>query len=247
MRAMKAMILAAGLGTRLRPLTGDLPKPLLPVGGRPLIEHTLRLLRKYGVRDVMINLHYQGEKIVQVLGDGSRWGMKIRYSKEPRLLGTGGGIKKVAEFFSRGPFLVINGDILVEINLNRVIEFHQRKKAAATLILREDPEVDSWGGVGVDSQQQIRQFLGRPDWAGEPLVKRMFAGIHVMDPRVLTYVPGRGPSNIIDVYIEMLRAGERLAGYRMRGYWMDIGTPERFRKVQDDLIRHPIFQAPFHR
>ncbi|HTN43032.1 MAG TPA: nucleotidyltransferase family protein [Nitrospiria bacterium] len=232
---MKAMILAAGLGTRLRPLTDNLPKPLLPLEDRPLIEYTLRLLRKYGLREVVINLHYQGEKIVQALGDGSRWGMKIRYSEEPQILGTGGGIKKMARFFSDEPFLVINSDILVEIRLDRLVEFHQRQNGTATLVLREDPEVDSWGAVGIDPQRRIRQFLGRPDWTGKALAKRMFAGIHVMDPRVLSYIPDQGFSTIIDAYLEMLQKGERLLGHEFGDYWMDIGTPERYRKAQEDL------------
>ncbi|MEK6683433.1 MAG: NDP-sugar synthase [Nitrospirota bacterium] len=234
---MKAMILAAGLGTRLRPLTDDLPKPLLPLGGRPLIEYTLLLLRKYGLTDVIINLHYQSGKIMQTLGDGSRWGMKIRYSEEPRILGTGGGIKKVETFLSDGAFLVINSDILVEIKLDELIELHHRKKAAATLVLREDPEVDAWGAVGLDSHNRIRQFLSKPDWTGEKLSKRMFAGIHVMDPRVLAYIPGQGFSNIIDVYIEMIQKGEGLIGQTVQDYWMDIGTPERYRHAQEDLKR----------
>ena len=232
---MKAMILAAGLGTRLRPLTDHLPKPLLPLEGRPLIEHTLLLLRKYGFIDVIVNLHYQGEKIMQALGDGSRWGMKIHYSEEPRILGTAGGIKNVESLLSEGPFLVINSDILVEIRLDRVIKLHQREKAAATLVLREDPDVDVWGAVGLDAHNRIRQFLGKPDWTGETLSKRMFAGIHVMDPRVLAYIPGQGFSTIIDVYIEMIQKGERLVGQTVKGYWMDVGTPERYRQAQEDL------------
>lgn len=243
---MQAMILAAGLGTRLRPLTDNLPKPLLPLEGRPLIEYTLLLLRRYGIMDVIINLHYQGEKIMQALGDGSRWRMKIRYSEEPRILGTGGGIKKVEAFLSDEPFLVINSDILVEINLDRVIELHRHKKAAATLVLREDPEVDAWGAVGVDSLNRIRQLLGKPDWMGEKLSKRMFAGIHVMDPRVLAYIPGQGFSSIIEVYIEMIQKGERIVGQTVKDYWMDIGTPERYRQAQEDLKRRRV-TLPFLR
>jgi len=232
---MKAMILAAGLGTRLRPLTDHLPKPLLPLGGRPLIEYTLLLLRKHGITEVIINLHYQGEKIRQALGDGSRWGMTIRYSEEPRILGTAGGIKNVESLLSREPFLVINSDILVEIRLDRLIERHHREQSAATLVLREDPEVDRWGAVGVDAHHRIRQFLGKPDWRGETLLKRMFAGIHVMDPRVLGYIPGEGFSTIIDVYIEMIQKGERLVGHTVKDYWIDIGTPERYRQAEEDL------------
>jgi NDP-sugar pyrophosphorylase family protein len=232
---MKAMILAAGLGTRLKPLTDHLPKPLLPLEGRPLIEHTLLLLRRFGITEAVINLHYQGDKIIQVLGDGSRLGMKIRYSEEPDILGTGGGIKKAERFLSDGPFLVINSDILVEINLDQIIGFHQRNQAAATMVLREDPDVDRWGAVGVDSYHRIRQLLGKPDWTGEALSKKMFTGIHVMDPRVLNYIPGSGFFTIIDAYIEMLRKEERLFGHVHPGYWIDIGTPERYRKAEEDL------------
>ena len=243
---MKAMILAAGLGTRLRPLTDHLPKPLLSLEGRPLIEYTLRLLRKYALTEVVINLHYQGDKIKQTLGDGSRWGMKIRYSEESQILGTGGGIKKMARFLSEEPFLVINSDILVEIRLDRLIEFHQRQKAGATLVLREDPEVDRWGAVGIDSHHRIRQFLGKPDWKGEALAKRMFAGIHVMDPRVLTYIPDQGFSNIIDAYVEMLQKGEPLLGHAFQDYWTDIGTPERYRNAQEDLKEKKVRLSYIH-
>ncbi|HUK56764.1 MAG TPA: NDP-sugar synthase [Nitrospiria bacterium] len=232
---MQAMILAAGLGTRLRPLTNHLPKPLLPLDEKPLIEYTLHLLRQYGLTDVIINLHYHGDKIMRALGNGSRWGMKIRYSEEPQILGTGGGIKKMARFLSNEPFLVINSDILVEIRLDRVIEFHRRENAAATLVLREDPEVDSWGAVGIDPHNRIRQLLGKPEWTGKTLSKRMFAGIHIMDPRVLSYIPDQGFSTIIDAYGKMLEKGEPLLGHVFEDYWMDIGTPERYRHAQDDL------------
>lgn len=232
---MKAMILSAGLGTRLRPLTNHLPKPLLPLEGRPLIEYTLRLLRKYALTEVVINLHYHGDKIRQALGDGARWGMKIRYSDEPQILGTGGGIKKMARLLPEEPFVVINSDILVEARLDRLMEVHRRQKAAATLALREDPEVEAWGAVGIDFHHRIRQFLGKPDWKGEALAKRMFAGIHVMDPRVLSYIPDQGFSTIIDAYVEMLQKGEPLFGHACTEYWLDIGTPERYRKAQNDL------------
>jgi mannose-1-phosphate guanylyltransferase len=232
---MKAMILAAGLGTRLRPLTDHLPKPLLPIEGRPLIEYTLLFLRKYDLTDVVINLHYQGEKIRDALGNGSRLGMKIRYSEEPQILGTGGGIKNIQSYFSEEPFLVINSDILVDVDLNRVIETHRRAGAAATLVLREDPDVEKWGAVGVDPQNRIRQLLGKPEWTGGALSKKMFTGIHVMGPRVLSHIPAGRFSSIVDTYIEMARDGERLIGHGCSDYWMDIGTLDRYRAVQEDL------------
>ena len=232
---MKAMILAAGLGTRLRPMTDRLPKPLLPMADRPLIEYTLQLLRRYDVCDVIINLHYLGEKIRDCLGDGSRLGMKIRYSDEPQILGTGGGIKRVASYLSDGPFLVINGDILFDLNLDTLLDFHHGKKASATLVLREDPEAAAWGSVSVDAHEQIRQFLGKPDWTRGPLSQKMFSGIHVMEPRVLDYIPDHGFYSIIDAYVEMLKRDEPLAAHLLKGYWTDIGTPERYQKACEDL------------
>src|SRR3954466_14571451 len=126
---MKAILLAAGLGTRLRPLTDNMPKPLLPVGDRPLIEYNLMLLKKYGITEVAINLHYHGEKIRECLKDGRDLGMKILYSEEPEILGTGGGIKKISHFLSDWDLLGINGGILVDIDLDKVVEFHRMKKA----------------------------------------------------------------------------------------------------------------------
>ncbi len=238
---MKAMILAAGLGTRLRPLTENLPKPLLPIEGRPLIEYTLRLLRKYGLTEVIINLHYQGDKIMSALGNGSHLGMKILYSEEAEILGTGGGIKKVAKFLSDGSFLVINSDILVEIDLDRLMASHRLQDRAATLVLREDPNVAQWGSLGVDSDLRIRQILGRPEWTGGPLSQRMFTGIHIMDPRVLDPIPESGFFSIMEAYTGMLAKEERLYGFILKGYWMDVGTPERYAKVQKD-VRQGLFK-----
>ncbi len=232
---MKAMILAAGLGTRLRPLTNDLPKALLPISGRPLIHYTLMLLKNYEITDVIINLHYHGQKIRDALKTGTDLGFKITYSFEPKILGTGGGIAKMRHLLSDGPFLIINGDVLVDIHLDRVIAFHKRQKAIATLVLREDRDADTWGVVEVDSKKHVCRILGQPSRSETGLEKRMFTGIHVMDPRVFRYIPGDGYYNIIDAYLEMIRNNERIMGYGFNGYWMDIGTPERYQKAQDDL------------
>ena len=232
---MKAMILAAGLGTRLRPLTNDLPKPLLPVASRPLIHYNMLLLKKYGITDVVINLHYHADKLRKALGDGSELGMRITYSEEPEILGTGGGLRKVCAFFSNRSFILINGDILVDINLDKVVEYHLKKKAVATTVLREDPEVEQWGAIEIDSQGRIHRFLGKGDWEGEKLSKYMFTGIHVLEPRIFSYIPGSGFSTIIDAYTEMVKKDERVFGYIMTGYWMDLGTPGRYQKAHHEM------------
>jgi NDP-sugar pyrophosphorylase family protein len=237
---MRALILAAGLGTRLRSITGDLPKPLATVADRPLIHYTLLLLKRYAITEVIVNLHYQGEKIRRELGNGKRFGMKIAYSEEPQILGTGGGIAKVRPFFQEQPFLVVNSDVLVDMNLDKLVDYHHRKKSVATLVLREDPEVDRYGAVEMDGEGRIRQFLGRIPGAPNDLLKRMFTGIHVIDPRVFDYIPPAVFSPITDAYIAMLLKDERLFGFTIRSFWADLGTPERYRAISDGLSENRI-------
>lgn len=231
------MILAAGLGTRLRPLSNSVPKPLLPVAGKPLIVWNLLLLRRYGITEVIINLHHLGHLIEKELEDGSRFGMRLAYSREPAILGTGGGIKQAEALLGGAPFLVLNGDTLLELDLDDVTRFHAERRALATLVIREDPDVERWGAVEVDEQQRVISIAGRgrPATAQtEGLRRCMFAGVHVMDPRLLTPVPLRRESSIIDAYVEAIKRGDRILGYRMEGYWSDVGTPERYAQVQRD-------------
>ena len=158
---MKAMILAAGLGTRLRPLTDTTPKPLLPVAGTPMIVWNLLLLKRHGIRDVIINLHHLGTMISQALGDGSALGMRILYSHEPVILGTGGGIKQAEAHFNGEPVLILNGDTLFELDLGALRTFHRERHAAATLVLRKDPEAARWGLVEVTDRGEVVRITGR--------------------------------------------------------------------------------------
>jgi NDP-sugar pyrophosphorylase family protein len=234
---MKAMILAAGLGTRLRPLTDTIPKPLLPVGGTPLILWNLLLLRASGICDVIINLHYLGHLIEEAIGDGSRWDMQVRYSHEPTLLGTGGGLKAAEWFFENQPFVVINGDTLIELDVKALREFHRAHGGVATLVLRDDPQAAQWGAVESDAQNRILRINGRgmsqADSTG-PLVERMFAGVHILHPSVLQDAPPGTPFSIIDSYTNELGRGSRMFGFVHAGYWSDIGTMERYAHAQAD-------------
>jgi NDP-sugar pyrophosphorylase family protein len=238
---MKAMILAAGLGTRLRPLTNTIPKPLLPVGGTPLIVWNLLLLKRHGFRQVVINLHHLGPMIEQVLGSGSKFGMRITYSHEPVILGTGGGIKQAEPHFSGEPVLILNGDTLVELDLEALCDFHHTRGAAATLVLREDSEAARWGLVEVGDKGQILRITGKGLMDFVPATLRMFAGIHILHPQLLREVPKGVASSIIDPYVRAIEQGEPVLGYDLQGYWSDIGTAERYaqaeRDVQAGLIR----------
>lgn len=204
---MKAMILAAGLGTRLRPLTNAIPKPLLPIAGTPLIVWNLLLLKRHGFHDVVINLHHLGPMIEQALGNGARYGLRIIYSREPTILGTGGGLKQAEPYFSGEPVLVLNGDTLVDLDLGALYAFHRQRDAVATLVLRKDPEAARWGLVEMDSDNRIMRITGRGLTDQAPTQPRMFAGIHVFRPRLLRDVPKGVASTIIDPYVAAIERG----------------------------------------
>jgi NDP-sugar pyrophosphorylase family protein len=231
---MKAMILAAGLGTRLRPLTNTIPKPLLPIAGTPLIVWNLQLLKRYGFHDVVINLHYLGAMIEQALGNGSRYGLRIIYSYEPVILGTGGGIKQAEPHFSGETVLVLNGDTLVDLDLGALCAFHKQRDAVATLVLRRDPDAARWGLIEMDSDNHIVRITGRGRADQVATHPRMFAGIHILHPRLLRDVLKDKESSIIDPYVAAIQRGETVLGYDCEGYWSDIGTPERYAQAEQD-------------
>jgi NDP-sugar pyrophosphorylase family protein len=234
---MKAMVLAAGLGTRLQPLTKQMPKALLPVAGRPLIHYPLLLLKRYGITDIVINLHHHGHKIIDVLGDGRAMGLRLHYSQEPTILGTGGGIKQARQWLGETTFLVINSDILVDLNLDDVVEFHRRRHATVSMVVRTDPDVARYGVIELDGQDRIRTIIGHGGQEGQgsagagSLRPFMFTGVHLLEPSVFDAIPGHGFSSITDVYIAMLQHDEPLFGYVTKGAWMDLGTPERYQEA----------------
>jgi NDP-sugar pyrophosphorylase family protein len=242
---MRAMVLAAGLGTRLRPLTIDRPKPLVEVAGRPLIAYNLLLLRRYGILDVVINLHHQGEALRAALGDGSRFGVRILYSPEEPLLDTGGAIKNAEALLAEDDFLVLNGDTIIDLPLDRLIAAHRKRAATATLVLRQDPEQARYGVIEIDAEERIRRFLGRPETVAAPLTAYMFAGIHVLSPRVFRYMPELGAFSITrETYPAMLMADEPLYGLPFAGFWCVIDTAEDLaRAVEQIATTNPLHYA----
>jgi NDP-sugar pyrophosphorylase family protein len=231
---MKAMILAAGLGTRLRPVTNTIPKPLLPIAGTPLIVWNLLLLKRHGFHDVIINLHHLGPMIEQAVGNGSKYGLRILYSHEPVILGTGGGIKQAEPHFSGEPVVVLNGDTLFELDLEALQAFHQRHHAAATLVLRSDPDAARWGVVEVGADDRIVRITGRGKTETGSTKPRMFAGVHILHPRLLRDVPKGKESSIIDAYVAAIQRDDVVVGYDLTGYWSDVGTPERYAQAEHD-------------
>ena len=232
---MKAMILAAGFGKRLRPLTDTTPKPLLPVGGKPLIEWNLLLLRRHGITEVTINLHHLGDQIEKALGDGSRLDMSVSYSRERTILGTGGGLKQAEPYFAGESFLVLNGDTLLDVDLSALVDSHLQHRALATMVLRDDPEVESWGPVEVNEDEQVIRINGKGLTTARSIRKLMFAGVHVMHARLLRYVPEGVESSIIDAYLAAISDREVILGYRMEGYLSDVGTLSRYEQAERDI------------
>ncbi|HXK31018.1 MAG TPA: NDP-sugar synthase [Candidatus Binatia bacterium] len=243
---MKAMVFAAGQGERLRPLTDKIPKALVPVAGRPMIDYPLLLLRHYGIREVIINLYHLGEQIEAYLNDGAKLGLEITYSKEQELLDTGGGLLKAKPFLQDGTFIVINTDVLIDLPLANLINFHRAKKAAATLALRPDPLADQYGSMDIDSEGRICRFLlaKRPAAPAGPYTKLMFTGVQILEPKIFEYMPSDGSSakfgTTKDTYPKMLLAGEALCGFRFDGFWQDVGTAERIKQVEDQLAKRSI-------
>lgn len=240
---MKAMVLAAGQGTRLRPITDDKPKAMVPVAGRPMIEYALLLLRHYGICEIVINLHHFGAQIENYLGDGGKLGLRISYSNEAELLDTGGGLLKARPFLQDGTFIVINTDALIDVNLAELIEFHEKRHAAATLVLRPDELADQYGSMDIDAEGRILRFLQSKidrQPAG-PLRKLMFTGVQVLEPKIFTYMAANGGakkfSTTKQTYPQMLLAGEPLYGFCFEGFWQDLGTVERITQVECNLAQ----------
>ncbi len=229
------MILAAGLGTRLRPLTEHTPKALLLVNGQPLIVYSLNLLKKYGITEVLINLHHLGDLIKQELGEGKKFGMKISYSWEPRVLGTGGGIKKGEAFFEGQTFLALNSDILIDVDLKSLIKFHKKKKGIATMVVRPRETDSPYSALELGRGERILAIGAPPS---ETSV--MYTGIQVLEPNLLHFLPANRESCIIrEGYLPALTAGKKIFGFPYNGYWNDLGTLERYRQAEADyrLIR----------
>lgn len=228
------MVLAAGQGRRMRPLTLLRAKPVLPVLNRPLVEWTMSRLARAGVRDVVVNLHHLPETVTSVLGSGRRFGLSIRYSLEKTILGTGGGPRAVRALFGREPFLLVNGDVLFDFDLRRLVARHRASGARATLALRQNPVPYAYSPVVTDARGRILSVAGRPP--GARGVVSMFASVHVLDPALLDRLPEGSSDSVQDLYMPLLAEGAHLQGVRMRGAWYDLGRPALYRDAQLRLL-----------
>ncbi len=214
---MKAMILAAGLGTRLRPLTSNKPKALVPVGNKPVIDRVIHYLMGYHISGIIINAHHHHQQIVNYVSGNISFGKNIQVRVETEILGTGGGIKNVSDFWNHEPFIVINADVMTNIDLFEALEAHYKNRGLATLVLHE---------YGPFNQIQIDNRFNIVDISAEDQPDRLaFTGIHIIDPELLNYIPENIHSNIITCYRELIRLGKPIRAHvSNKHYWRDIGT-----------------------
>ncbi|HEX6879385.1 MAG TPA: nucleotidyltransferase family protein [Terriglobales bacterium] len=237
---MKAMVLAAGLGTRLRPLTNDRPKALVEVAGRTLLEITLARLRGFGIRDVIVNVHHFADLVVDYLGANDNFGMQIEVSREEVLLDTGGGLKKAGWFLGGNePFILHNVDVISTIDLARMAAVHQERSALATLAVQNrktsryllfDKDMELCGRrAGLEGEPEMVSAAEDPEALA-------FAGIHVISPEIFPKLIEDGVFSIIPAYLRLAGSGERIVGFRADEYeWRDLGRPENIRQAMEEL------------
>ncbi len=236
---MRAMILAAGFGTRMRPLTDTIPKALVPVAGRPLIEYALLFVKSHGIKEVVINLHHLGNKLREVLGDGSSYGLRIIYSPEDSLLDTGGGIKKAQPFLDDEPFLVLNADTILDCDLAAFLAVHRQAKDIGTLLLRPNPDEEQYGLIETDQSGRVRRIRGEPSEVevNAPLSAFMFTGCQVLEPRIFDVMPrGRAFSTTHELYPQLIRIGETLQSFVHAGPWMVVDDTEGIARATKAVV-----------
>ena len=234
---MRAIVLSAGYGTRLWPLTEDRTKPAIPILGKPLVGYVAEYLAGFGIDEIVVNLHHRPESVHRALGDGSRFGVKLHYVEEPVILGTSGALDNTREFFERDTFVVVNGKIITDIDLNAALDTHRKMNALATLVLLPNTRRERFSIVETEAGR-VTGFgrMPAPDATGPaPL---MFTGIHILEPRILDYVPrGVFSDSVTDVYPQAMANGETIAAHVGSGRWRELSTLKRYVDISVELLR----------
>ena len=237
---MKGMILAAGYGERLWPLTADRTKPALPVLGKPLVGYVAEYLAHFGINDVVVNLHHHPESVKRSLGDGSQFGVKLEYVYEPVILGTSGALDNARSLLEGDTFVVVNGKLITDLDLNAALIEHRRQNALATLILRRNPKLERFSVVDV-KDGLITRFGGMPSSelsaaSSEPPL--MFTGIQILEPRIFEYIPpGVFSHSTVEVYPRAIAKGERIVANVAEGMWYELSTLQRYLDISLALLQ----------
>jgi NDP-sugar pyrophosphorylase family protein len=237
---MNAMILAAGFGERLWPLTADRTKPALPVLGKPLVGYVAEYLARFGIMDVVVNLHHEPDSVRRALGDGSRFGVNLEYVHEPVILGTSGALDNARQLLEDGTFIVINGKLITDIDLHAAIESHRSRKALATLVLLENKQRERFSVVETHDGR-VTRFSGMPLAELDPATGAaplMFTGIQILESRIFDYIPrGVFSHSTMDVYPRAIAKGEVIAAHVADGTWFELSTLQRYLDISLALLR----------
>lgn len=234
---MKAVVMAGGEGTRLRPLTANRPKPLVPVLNKPIAQHIIEHLKRAGITDIVVTLYYLAEEIQNYFGDGSDLGVNILYSIEDTPLGTAGSVRKAANFLKDDTFIIVSGDALTDIDLSKALAYHREKNAEATLVLQRVENPLEFGVVITDDDGNIRRFLEKPSW-GEVFSDTVNTGMYIIEPSVLDLMEeNRNYDWSQDIFPRMLAESKPLFGYIMEEYWTDVGSLQQYRQAQYEVLR----------
>ncbi|MFE1358887.1 sugar phosphate nucleotidyltransferase [Streptomyces harbinensis] len=233
---MKAVVMAGGEGTRLRPMTASMPKPLLPVANRPIMEHVLRLLKRHGLNETVVTVQFLASLVKNYFGDGEELGMDLTYANEEKPLGTAGSVKNAEEALKDDSFLVISGDALTDFDLTDLIAYHRERGALVTVCLTRVPNPLEFGITILKEDGRVERFLEKPTW-GQVFSDTVNTGIYVMEPEVFDYVEPDVPVDWSgDVFPRLMKEGRPIYGYVAEGYWEDVGTHESYVKAQADVL-----------
>jgi len=240
---MRAIVLSAGYGTRLWPLTEDRTKPAIPILGKPLVGYVAEYLAGYGIDEIVVNLHHRPESVRRALGDGSQFGVKLHYVEEPVILGTSGALDNTREFFERETFVVVNGKIITDIDLSAALETHRRANALATLVLLPNTRRERFTVVET-VEGRVKAFGGMPVDKEVGPAPLMFTGIQILEPRIFEYIPRNVFSHsTTDVYPQAIANGERVAAHVASGKWRELSTLRRYLDISIELLRES--EKPF--
>ena len=235
---MKAMVLAAGFGTRLQPLTHVLPKPMFPVLGRPLLSHTFDILESANITDVAVNVHHLPDFIINYFEKQKLHDLNLHFSREEKILGTAGGIKKMEGFLEGGPFILINSDIITNIKLDKVIDFHKKNNSKLTLVVRQDISPEQYDSIEICKDGRIVHFVGASSMNIPGNTTRvMFTGIQIIEPEIFKRIPeGQFCGTTESIFPQMIKDEVPVYGYLHNGYWKDMGNRENYLQVNSDAL-----------
>lgn len=234
---MRAIVLSAGYGTRLWPLTEDRTKPAIPILGKPLVGYVAEYLAGYGIDEIVVNLHHRPESVRKALGDGSRFGVKLHYVEEPVILGTSGALDNTRSFFERETFVAVNGKIITDIDLSAALETHRKENALATLVLLPNPRRERFTVVETVAGR-VKAFGGMPFDTEAGPAPLMFTGIQILEPRIFEYIPrGVFSHSTTDVYPQAIANGETVAAHVASGKWRELSTLRRYLDISIELLR----------